>query len=468
MKMNKEFVALTLAVIILVSTLLVHLPLVSAAFTVGEHCMPPDSDLEPVCALKTMVNGYFYIPNYDVDVLKVEFLFDDSGLVGDQIGGASPYPTICQWPDNITDGQDYQFVKGRVGEYEGSARWNYMTDVNGDTVIDGTDYQIVKRNLFHSGNYIYDLAGVTVVFNTGYEATPDDGNITIPDGARSFNVSRNGSPIGAMITFWGTRTPPIAYSTTFEFKAPTPNASDLDKEVWYYVLARVYVPSELSRQSFYFVATANDAFGVQNVKLNAYSKAGSGNPVNIGLGTLYSGFHLLEFEFVDYAGSGSINFHVATANGTYAWLDRFHVYVPNYSDNTYRYNVTTTTWCSMKDDYFLIGYADDFIDDVCVDGLVWQDWMWDMGEYGTIYAWGDGFCYPLGNLENNTGLNAYTLNFKFGEIWGSGLLDLQYVSWTKQQDRIWRPRFYAESDVNIGQTNYNAQITEKKLYGGSQ
>ena len=50
----------------------------------------------------------------------------------------------------------------------------------------------------------------------------------------------------------------------------------------------------------------------------------------------------------------------------------------------------------MKDDYFLIGYADNFIDDVCVDGTVWQDWEWDMGEYEAIYAWGDGFCYPLG------------------------------------------------------------------------
>jgi hypothetical protein len=105
----------------------------------------------------------------------------------------------------------------------------------------------------------------------------------------------------------------------------------------------------------------------------------------------------------------------------------------------------------MKDDYFLIGYADDYIDDVHVDGLVWQDWMWDMGEYGAIYAWGDGFSYPLGNLENNTGLNAYTLSFKFGNINATGLLDFQIVSWDKQRDRIGKPKFYASANImNLG------------------
>jgi len=120
----------------------------------------------------------------------------------------------------------------------------------------------------------------------------------------------------------------------------------------------------------------------------------------------------------------------------------------------------------MKDDYFLKGYADDFIDDVHVDGLVWQDWMWDMGEYGAIYAWGDGFCYPLGNLENNTGLNAYSISFKFGEKWAAGLLDFQYISWTKQQGRIGLPKFYASA--NIANLGSHIALNEGKIYGGSR
>jgi len=120
----------------------------------------------------------------------------------------------------------------------------------------------------------------------------------------------------------------------------------------------------------------------------------------------------------------------------------------------------------MKDDYFLVGYADDFIDDVHVDGLVWQDWMWDMGEYGAIYAWGDGFRYPMGNLANNTGLNPYQITFTFGEIWWTGLLDFQYISWTNQRDRLGSPRFRASASI----TGLGSHVTlnEGKIYGSSR
>jgi len=121
----------------------------------------------------------------------------------------------------------------------------------------------------------------------------------------------------------------------------------------------------------------------------------------------------------------------------------------------------------MKDDYFLIGYADDYIDDVHVDGLVWQDWVWNCSPYNTIYAWGDGFCYPFGNLENNTGLNAYGISFKFGEINATGLLDFQYISWTYQSVKIGAPLFLAkcESDTIDGS---QWAITDKKAYAGSE
>jgi len=461
LRIRNEVVTLALASMIFLSTLLTSLPLVSAAYTVEEHCMPPDSDdLEPVCAMKTRTDGYFYKPNVAIDLLKMDFTFTMG--TGDQTDGTSPYPNIPNYPDGIVDTGDLYFLALHYGKVEGEAGFAYMADVAPDGIIDTEDTYTVALHYGELTDFNYNLSGVAVKFNTGEEKSPNaTGHVTIPQGATSFNVKRYGSPIGAMVIFYGPRKTPIAYSTTFDFAVP----DDGNNEVWYYVLARVYVPSELSAKRFYFVASADER--VQNVKLNAYSKAGSGSSVNISLGILAKGYHLLEFEFVENVGSGWLSFHMATANGDYAWLSRFRVYVPNYSENEYKYTVTTTTWCSMKDDYFLIGYADDFIDDVCVDGLVWQDWMWDMGpNYGAIYAWEDGFCYPLGNLENNTGLNAYSISFKFGEINATGLLDLQYISWTKQQDRIGRPKYCAK--VGIVPASEYLIIYESSAWTGSE
>lgn len=442
MKKRKEVAALVLALMIFIS-MLYSLPFVSAVYTVEEHYMPPEpDDSEAICALKTRTDGYFYRPNLAIDLLKIEMLFTDSNITGDQAGGQDPWG-----PDGTVDGSDFYIVLQAWGSTEGQSGWDYMADIVPDRVIDGSDFYQIAINYGKSGTYSTDLTGVKVTFNTGEEKLPDsDGFVTIPQGATNFTVKRNSTPIGAMVIFYGPRELPIAYSTTFDFTVPAYTGADVGKEVWYYILTRLYVPSGLSGQNFYFVANADDS--VQNVKMNGYSKTGSGSSVNIDLGKLGEGYHLLEFEFVDISGGGSLNFHVATGASQYAWLVRFRIYVPNYSDTKYEYPVTTTTWCSMKDDYFLIGYADDFIDDICVDGLVWQDWMWDMGpNYGAIYAWGDGFCYPLGNLENNTGLNAYSISFKFGEINATGLLDFQYISWTKQQDRIGRPKYCAKVDI---------------------
>ena len=248
---------------------------------------------------------------------------------------------------------------------------------------------------------------------------------------------------------------PIAYSTAFDFTVP----DDGNNEVWYYVLARVYVPSGLSGQHFYFVASADDS--IQHVKLDAlFSKVGSGSSVNIDLGTLSSGYHLIEFEFVEVSGGGWLNFHVATATGNYAWLSRFRIYVPNYSENTYEYTVETQTNFPIDDWYFLKGFADDFINEVYVDGLKWQDWEWNCTPYDTIYAWGDGFCYPLGER-----IGWRNIIFTFGEIWEVGLLDFQYVSWTNQKAKIGEPRFCAVGSLNEG--NY-ITINSATFYGGSK
>jgi hypothetical protein len=168
-----------------------------------------------------------------------------------------------------------------------------------------------------------------------------------------------------------------------------------------------------------------------------FSKVGSGSSVNIDLGTLSGGYHLLEFEFVEVSGSGWLNFHVATATGNYAWLVRFRIYVPNYSNNTYEYTVTTTT-NFPSDEYYFGGFADDYIKDIWVDtNQKWYDWMWNMGSYGTIYGWSDGFMYPLNLLQDT-----HTVKFRFGNN-GSGLLDFQYISSSNQPDKIGKPRFWA-------------------------
>jgi len=352
-------------------------------------------------------------------------------------------------------------VSRAFGAGEGQALWNYMADIHPDRAIDGDDIFNVSRNFGKSGTYITELTGITITFNTGEERTPDsDGFVTTPQNARRFTVKRYGNPIGAMITFWQIGTP-VAYSTTFEFTVPLYIGDDVDKTVHYYVLARVYVPSDLAGENFYFVATADAS--VQNVKMDNVARAGSGSSVNIDLETLSGGYHLLEFELVEVGGIGWVNFHVATASEEYAWLTRFRIYVPNFSDTEYRYTVKTTTWCPIYDDYFLIGYADDFIDDVHCNGLVWQDWEWNCSPYDTIYAWGDGFCYPLGRLPKE---ELYDISFTFGEINATGLLDFQYISWTNQQDKIGPPKFYASSKImNLGS---GITLNDGKIYGGSR
>jgi len=247
--------------------------------------------------------------------------------------------------------------------------------------------------------------------------------------------------------------PPIAYSTTFTFTV----SEDGDEEVWYYILARVYVPSELSGQNFYFVATADDS--VQNIKLDAQSKAGSGSSVNIDLGSLNSGYHLLEFELIEIAGAGSLNFHIATATEEYSWLVRFRIYVPDYNDNLYNYTVRTNTNFMISDNYFIKGYADDFVDHLKLGGgLLWQDWEWDTRIHRPIHK-----LYPIPYLDPPAERD---IEFTFGEIENGGLLDFQIISWAHQQDRIGNPRFWTKASV-IEATPY-IEICEAKAFTGSK
>jgi hypothetical protein len=158
---------------------------------------------KPACAMKTRTDGYFYVPKAASRLLKVEMLFDNQNITGDQTGGTPPYSSIQNYPDGRVDIKDVGFISQKFGLIEGQSDWNYMADVVPDRKINIGDVGFVGKNFGKTGTYITDLSGVTVTFNTGEEISPDaTGFITIPQGATSFTVKRNSTPIGAMIIFW--------------------------------------------------------------------------------------------------------------------------------------------------------------------------------------------------------------------------------------------------------------------------
>lgn len=163
---------------------------------------------QPTCAMKTKMgtgstDGYFYMPNLNLTCLKVELLFNNSDLNGDQTGNASPYSTVTHYPDGKVNMQDTGFISSKFGLNENSSDWDYMADVYPDGKIDMRDISIASRNFGKNGTYTTDLTGVTVNFNTGQETAPDSyGFVAIPSGAANFTVTRYGNKTGAMIVFW--------------------------------------------------------------------------------------------------------------------------------------------------------------------------------------------------------------------------------------------------------------------------
>jgi len=292
-------------------------------------------------------------------------------------------------------------------------------------------------------------------------------SVALPDTTTAVKVIIHGFPdFKAWIDNADFREKPYAYSTDYEFDVP----SYSDALVTYHHEIEVYVWDYWHMRDFWFKAVEVDDW-VSNVKIDGdlkYSGSTPG-PLNVDLGNLAWGYHTLEFNYAEQLGDGKMKFFVALdgdPEAGEAGLVQFTVEVPDDGDNEVRYTVATTTWINFKDDYFMIGYADDFIDDFCLDGTVWQDWEWDCSPYDTVYAWGDGFCYPMGNLDKNIGTNSYDISFKFGEINATGLLDFQYVSWSKQKDRIGPPKFYSETSI----TNLGGGITlnEGVVHGSAE
>ncbi|MGA9388484.1 MAG: hypothetical protein WBV70_06650 [Candidatus Bathyarchaeia archaeon] len=180
-------------------------------YVTGQMKVYGDGDMHlslsrPDVAIKTKTSGcpwLFYVPNVTTSFLRVELLFSNTNITGDQKGPTSPYPEIADYPDGTVDIRDASFVSRKYGLCEGQSGWNYMADVFPDKAIDIKDTAAVNRNYGKSGNYTTSLAGVTVIFNTGEQESPDaNGFVPIPAGAANFNVTRNGTPIGAMAIFW--------------------------------------------------------------------------------------------------------------------------------------------------------------------------------------------------------------------------------------------------------------------------
>jgi hypothetical protein len=172
-----------------------------------------------LCAMKTAYtlvgttpeNGYFYVPTIPTQIptyLKIEMLFNLSGLTGDQFGGASPYyptnPTMKAWPDERVNMFDIGFIAKEFGSVEGGFRWDYMADVKPDRRINMNDIALAALSFGNYRPYLpWPQLGVTVSFNNGLQVPVlSDGVLAIPPEATYLKVSCYGIPIGALVTFW--------------------------------------------------------------------------------------------------------------------------------------------------------------------------------------------------------------------------------------------------------------------------
>lgn len=153
-------------------------------------------------AMKTLTNGWFYIPNIQTNRLRIELLFSNADLEGDQTGGSSPYSNLNYWPNGIVNILDIYFMMGLFLVEEGQANWQYMADCVPDRIINTLDIYRAIAHYMREGDYSTDLSLVSVEFNTGQVWGPDlDGFVLIPQGATSFTVKWYGQPIAATITF---------------------------------------------------------------------------------------------------------------------------------------------------------------------------------------------------------------------------------------------------------------------------
>ena len=98
---------------------------------------------------------------------------------------------------------DQYFVGMHYGAAEGQPNWNYMADVDPNRVINMLDMYTVTMSFGQSGNYTTNLTGGQVIFSNGAAVPPDTcGFVAIPLGVINYTVYRDGSTIGALVTYW--------------------------------------------------------------------------------------------------------------------------------------------------------------------------------------------------------------------------------------------------------------------------
>jgi hypothetical protein len=245
-------------------------------------------------------------------------------------------------------------------------------------------------------------------------------------------------------THWGNTTGgPIAYSSDLRFEIPE---DDGDYEVWYSIMMKMYISN--SSQHTWFRATWVDD-KIYNIKVDGNLKftGPSGNPTIVDLGYISNGYHTLSFDFVEVQGKGGFRVCVAPDNNEAiaTKLTRFRIFLPWWWGE---YIVKTTTYFAGGD-FFLDGFAADYIDDIWVDvDFKWDDWMYDCSPYFTVDGWGDGFLYPLDYQTKDW----HTVKFRFVSDWWNGMLDFRYISGSIEKEKIRDPRFYASLNYTYTQT----------------
>lgn len=160
-------------------------------------------------SMKTKTNGCFYVPSITTDMFRIEKVFNDTNIAGDQTAAYNetyrPPQDLTAYPDGKVDAPDVSLVASKYGKREGQAGWDYMADVVPDTKIDAKDTALVASHNGLHGNYIepIDYGRLSVTFDNGEARAPDClGFVEIPPNTTKFNVTRDGTGIGAMVIFW--------------------------------------------------------------------------------------------------------------------------------------------------------------------------------------------------------------------------------------------------------------------------
>jgi len=166
--------------------------------------------VNPLFAMKTLVNGWFYMPNstQPVQFVKVEEWFTNSKAEGDQ-EGTSVVGYRFQFPDGYVDLGDLIALTHAYNSHEGGPKWNYQEDILPDRSVDLGDLTVLANNYnAHGSWYSTNIGSLSIKFhfadNSNQTAYPDsNGFVAVPWNCTDWTVYNQGTPVGAFLTFWG-------------------------------------------------------------------------------------------------------------------------------------------------------------------------------------------------------------------------------------------------------------------------